>query len=103
MLRVARSADAQGYRGCAAGKGRQTARTEIEKLNLDSLSVEQAVYEAARIIYLAHDEAKDKDFELEVSWIGPATDNEHRLVPQPIFDEAVRRAKESLAARMDYD
>ncbi|PJF18939.1 Proteasome subunit alpha type [Paramicrosporidium saccamoebae] len=92
-----------GYRGCAAGKGRQTAKTEIEKLDLDSMTVSQAVVEAAKIIYLAHDPAKDKDFELEMSWIGPESNNQHQIVPKEVLEAAIRVAKENLAARMDYD
>ncbi|KAL4400004.1 putative proteasome subunit alpha type-7 [Malassezia pachydermatis] len=34
-----------GYHGCAIGKGKQFAKTEIEKLNLDEMSMEQAVEE----------------------------------------------------------
>lgn len=38
-----------GYRGCAIGKGKQAAKNEIEKLDLDSLSLRDAVKEAARM------------------------------------------------------
>lgn len=65
--------------------------------------MEQAVKEAARIIYLAHDEAKDKEFELEISWIGSNSNNCHELVPQVLLDDAIVSAKAALAARMDYD
>lgn len=67
------------------------------------MSVEQAVIEAAKIIYLAHDEAKDKEFELEMSWIGPPSKNQHQLVPLEVVNEAIRIAKENLASRMDYE
>jgi 20S proteasome subunit alpha 7 len=39
----------QGYRGCAIGKGRQLAKTEIEKLELENLTAEEALVEAARM------------------------------------------------------
>lgn len=92
-----------GYRACAAGRGRRTAKTELEKLALEDLSVEQAVVEAAKIIYLAHDEHKDKDFELEISWIGPPSRGVHQIVPKDVLAEATRIAKENLASLMDYD
>lgn len=38
-----------GYRGVAIGKGRQLAKTEIEKLKLDELTAEEALVEAARM------------------------------------------------------
>lgn len=67
------------------------------------MTVEEAVIEAAKIIYLTHDPAKDKEFELEVSWIGPQSGNKHQIIPQDVLDNAIRLAKENLAARMDYD
>lgn len=36
-----------GYHGCAIGKGRQLAKTEIEKLDLTTLTVKEAVQKAA--------------------------------------------------------
>lgn len=38
-----------GYKGCAAGKGRQMAKSELEKLDFDNLTTAQAVKEAARM------------------------------------------------------
>lgn len=98
-----------GYHGCAIGKGKQFAKTEIEKLDLASLSLEQAVEEVARMcvstrytnisIYKAHDDAKDKEFELELSWIGP--NQRHEAVPRELYDEAVRKAVASLDEEME--
>lgn len=39
----------QGYNGAAVGKGRQLAKTELEKLKLTELTTREAVYEAARM------------------------------------------------------
>lgn len=39
----------QGYHGCAVGKGKSVAKTEIEKLKLEEMSVRDAVREAARM------------------------------------------------------
>lgn len=84
----------QGYRGCAVGKGRQLAKTEIEKLNLEEMTCREAVDEAARIIHTVHDEAKDKDFELELSWISTTeTGGRHLSVPKELIAEAERKAK----------
>lgn len=91
-----------GYYGAATGKGRQAAKAELEKLNLaeGTLSLEDGVKEAARIIYVAHDDNKDKDFELEMTWIsgknGP-TKGLHQEVPQALLDEAERLAKKALS------
>ncbi|KAI0775976.1 20S proteasome subunit [Trametes elegans] len=85
-----------GYRGAAVGKGRQLAKTELEKLKLDEISMKEAVLEAARIIYLVHDDAKEKDFELEMSWVGDETNGIHQPVPKDLHEEAARKAKEAL-------
>ena len=39
----------QGYRGAAVGKGRQLAKTELEKLKFSELTMKEAVTEAARM------------------------------------------------------
>ncbi|KAH8106096.1 20S proteasome subunit [Cristinia sonorae] len=87
---------AYGYHGAAVGKGRQLAKTELEKLKLSELTTREAVFEAARIIHLVHDDAKEKDFELELSWIGDETNGLHVPVPKDLFEEADRKAKEAL-------
>ncbi len=89
-----------GYYGAATGKGRQAAKAELEKLDLAGagLSLEEGVKEAARIIYVAHLDNKDKEFELEMSWIsgedGP-TKGRHEEVPKALREEAERLAKKS--------
>lgn len=85
-----------GYQGAAVGKGKQLAKTEIEKLDLGELSARDAVREAARIIYTVHDDVKDKEFVLELSWICPESDNIHQFVPEEIANEAIEAAKASL-------
>lgn len=98
----------QGYYGAATGKGRQAAKAELEKLDLSSgnLSLEQGVKEAARIIYVAHEDSKDKEFELEMSWVssldGP-TKGRHQEVPKDILDEAEKFAKRAMEGDDDED
>src|SRR5450432_732633 len=95
-----------GYYGAATGKGRQSAKAELEKLDLaaGNLSLHDGVKEAARIIYVAHDDNKDKDFELEMTWIsnlaGP-TKGRHEEVPKHLLEEAERLAKKSLEPEED--
>ncbi|KAI9033331.1 nucleophile aminohydrolase [Hyaloraphidium curvatum] len=82
-----------GYSGSAIGKGRSVAKTELEKLNFAELTVREAVKVAAKIIYMTHDESKDKDFELEMSWICKESKFRHEFVPQDLFNEAEQAAK----------
>ncbi|KAI8052368.1 nucleophile aminohydrolase [Syncephalis plumigaleata] len=85
-----------GYAGCAIGKGKQVAKAEIEKLKLDELTVVEGVKEAARIIYAAHDENKDREFQLEMSWIPVINGGHHQPVPSDIQAEAEQYAKDAL-------
>ncbi|OLL26669.1 putative proteasome subunit alpha type-7 [Neolecta irregularis DAH-3] len=90
------SGESWGYFGAAIGKGRRVAKTELEKLDLKNLTVRDAVKEAAKIIYATHDEGKDKDFELEMSWISNTeTNGHHQFVPAEIIEEAERLAKDA--------
>jgi len=82
-----------GYRACAAGKGRQAARTELEKLDPEVLSTEEALDHAVRIIHLSHDEAKDRPFVVEASWIGPASSFRHQQVPEARLAQSVLLGK----------
>ena len=42
----------------------------------------ELIKEAAKIIYVIHDEVKDKEFELELSWVGEHTGGRHQVVPK---------------------
>lgn len=55
------------YYGCAAGRGRQLARNEIEKGNFRELTVEQALPKVAKLLLKSQDEMKEKKQELELS------------------------------------
>lgn len=54
-------------------------------------------------IYLVHDELKDKNFELELSWVGEITGGVHQRVPASILQEAERTAKQALQEDSDSD
>lgn len=84
-----------GYTGAATGKGRQTAKSELEKLNFEELTVKEAIKVAARIIHQAHEDNKDKDYELEISWCSKEkTGCRHELVPDSLLKEAIKLAQE---------
>lgn len=87
------------YRGTAVGKGKQAAKTEIEKLLAapEGITCEQALVHVAKILHKVHDE-KDRTFELECSWICPASNYEHKLVPAEPLKVAETEAKRLLEA-----
>lgn len=64
-----------------------------------TLSLEDGVKAAARIIYAAHEDNKDKEFEIEMTWVsslsGP-TKGRHEEVPKALREEAEKLAKAAL-------
>ncbi|OQR79953.1 proteasome subunit alpha type-3-like [Tropilaelaps mercedesae] len=90
-----------GYYGCAIGKAKQTAKTEMEKIKLADMTCRQLAKEAARIIFIVHDEVKDKDFELELSWVCEETNGLHQFIPPQILVEAERYAKQAMEEESD--
>lgn len=91
----------RGFFAAAVGKGRQGAKTELEKLRLAELSCRDALVEVARVLLLAHDEAKDKLFEIELSWLCAETNWTHQLVPKEIRDAVVKTAQEAIERAME--
>lgn len=97
------------YYACAAGKGRQPARTELEKLNInkpdeaENIDVKEGVKQLARIIHLLHEEGKDKPFELEMSWLCEESGWEHKGVPRDFIKEAVEWAKKDIQEAQEYE
>jgi len=87
-----------GFFATAVGKARQAAKGELEKLKLSDMTAREAIKEVARIIYAVHDDVKDKEFELELSWISEETGYQHQSVPTDLFVEAERYAKAALEA-----
>lgn len=74
------SGNANRFFGAAIGKSRQAARTEIERLDLASLSCREAVKEIMKILLgLREDE---KPYEVEMGWISDETGRQFARVPQ---------------------
>jgi len=90
-----------GYWGCAAGKAKSNAKTELEKLKMMDMNCAELVKEAAKIIYMVHDEVKDKMFELELSWVGEFTSGIHKRVPDNVHEEAEKFAKSAMEEDSD--
>jgi len=86
-----------GYFACAVGKGSQAAKAELEKVNWKTMSCRDAVNEIARVIYLSHEESKDKDFRLELGWVCDETEKKFVAVPSQLVTAAEERAKAIVA------
>eukprot|EP01035_Chromulina_nebulosa_P020283 gene20283-26330_t len=85
------------YFGCTAGKGAQSAKTELEKILNKSaengITCREAVKELAKIFYTIRDTSKDKPFELEFGWLSEESNWKHALIPSDLLAEAEASAK----------
>lgn len=84
------------YRGCAIGKGQQSASTEIEKYRMFDMTCREGIKYLAKIMHILHDEVKDKPFELEMSWVCKESNWKHEFVPNTLRDEAQTWAKNAI-------
>lgn len=91
------------YFACAFGKGKQGARTELEKLKLNdkekrpTLTCDEAVQELSKILVKVHDDSKDKDYEIEMIWVKDSV-GKAQMVPRDIVTKAHDDAKAAAAA-----
>lgn len=81
------------YFAAAVGKAKNGAGSELEKIDFTSITVKEAVKLIAKIIYKLHDDIKDKEFELDMSWICKDSDFKHVRIPEDLRQEAIRYAK----------
>jgi len=97
--------DGSGYKyfGCALGKAKAQARGMIESLKLDEITCREAVTEICKMIYACHDELKDKNFEIEMSWICEESGRVHKLVPADVLAAGEAAAKAALESDDDDD
>ena len=94
-----------GYYGAATGKGRQSAKAELEKLDLaeGGITLDDGVKEAAKIIQIAHEDNKDKEFEIEMTWVGRKTGGKHQEVPEAVRKEAEEWARKQIEGDDDEE
>jgi len=83
------------YFAATCGKHAGPAKGELEKLPLKTITCRQAVSEIAKIMYQLHDDNKDKDFELQLSWVCDESGRRHVRVPEEVADAAIKVALEA--------
>ncbi|KAF7682897.1 putative proteasome subunit alpha type-7 [Astathelohania contejeani] len=88
------SGDVGFYKAHAIGKGATRAKTELEKLEIDNLSVEDAIDHAIRILYKSYDPLKDKEFEIEVSILSENTNYVFKKVDAAIINNIADKYKD---------
>ena len=84
--------------GVAVGKGRQLARSAIEKLNLKELPPRDALYNAARILLKGQDKdtEKERQNDFEYLWISKETQGIPVHVPMELVREIEEEAKRAI-------
>lgn len=98
------NADCYRYFAIAAGKHKQGANTELEKINFETITCKDAVALIAQILYKVHDDVKDKPFEYEVLWLNKDNGYKLQAPPADLVKKAVEDAKaEKLKQLMDDD
>jgi len=85
-----------GYYGVAAGKGKQTAKSELDKRDFKNMTCKEALFYVAKMLHLCHEEFKEKRYELEISWICDATKQIHQRVPKDVQEEVEKKALEAI-------
>ncbi|CBZ55554.1 putative proteasome subunit alpha type 3 [Neospora caninum Liverpool] len=91
------------YRATALGKGRPSAKTELEKLDLETLTTKEALEALTKIFLVVDDEgSKEGKVEVEVGLIGNDSCGVFKMLPSEEVRAAVKRAREALD-EMDED
>lgn len=87
--------------GAAVGKGRQLAKSAIEKLNTKELSARDALYNASRILLKGQDKdtEKERQNDFEYLWISQETSG----VPVHVSDAMVKQAEEEARTAMQIE
>ena len=89
------------YYGCAAGRGRQLARNEIEKGNFREMTVQDALPKVAKLLLQAQDEMKEKKQELELSILTEGTNWVSKILDRTQTDALCAAAKAEIEADDD--
>lgn len=64
------------WNACAAGKGERRAFTELEKLDLENLSVAEMVENGIKILHMCNDPITDPEFDVEIGYISDESNKE---------------------------
>lgn len=84
--------------GAAIGKGRQAATTELEKLQLEDLTCEEALEAVAEIILTISDVPVEKTAILEGGWIKDK-EQHFSLIPADLLERTKQKAQQTVKAR----
>jgi 20S proteasome subunit alpha 7 len=86
------------YFGCAAGRGKQLVRNEIERKNFRELSVDEALPLFCKILIKSQEEMKEKKQELELSVLSEGTKFAHKILSRGETEKLTNTALAQIAA-----
>jgi len=84
------------YLGMAIGKGKQSAKTEIEKLRMKDTTCEEALFSIVKILRQIQEDSKDREVEIEMAWICPSSGYQHEVIPQEKVKEIEQRVAKAM-------
>jgi 20S proteasome subunit alpha 7 len=79
LFKILHSGSFQGHFMCTGGKGQLVAKNAMEIVDLQQ-TVSQTISNVAYVLAKAHEEFKDKTYEMEFSIISKETNFQHELV-----------------------
>jgi 20S proteasome subunit alpha 7 len=88
------------FYGAGTGKGRQTVKNELEKINYSEITCRDAIFLAGKALLKAHDE-NEKAFELEIVVISEETDGLGKEIPKTLLAEVESKGKESISQEQE--
>ena len=91
------------YKAAACGKGRQGVRTDLERLDLATLTCEAAMLEVAKLIVKAKDDSSKRETEVEMAIISRGTGGQFKRVEDEVVKKTMEDAKAAIDAEMDDD
>eukprot|EP01063_Lacrimia_lanifica_P017558 TRINITY_DN24613_c0_g1_i1.p1 TRINITY_DN24613_c0_g1~~TRINITY_DN24613_c0_g1_i1.p1 ORF type:complete len:263 (+),score=117.11 TRINITY_DN24613_c0_g1_i1:56-790(+) len=93
------SGEKKSFHGCAVGKAKTIAKTDLEKIDFKTITCKQAVEEIAKILYSVHDDQRDKIYEMELAWVTEENGRRFQKVPKDIAEPALAKGKEEAEKR----
>lgn len=82
------------WNACAAGNGERRAITELEKLDLENMTMGQMVDSGIKILYKCFDPLSDLKFDVEAAYIGSESEDRFVRIDRNMILDSVERYKD---------
>jgi 20S proteasome subunit alpha 7 len=95
LYMIDNSGNLRSYLGCTSGKGKQTAKSHLERFDVTH-GTEEGLKTVAKAIVSAHEEFKEKTYEFEVSVISAQSNFKHSVIDYSLRETLRRTAEEEI-------